>query len=239
MKLEQYLSNKKTAQSQTPQRIRCVRCLQPTAWCYCSLIQPFDSGIKFVILLHPLERRRRIATGRMSHLLLQNSLLIQGYKYTNDPKIDALIADPQYHCVLLCLGDNAKNLDVLSPEEKKDLCPDGKKLLVFVVDGTWGTASKTVRLSENLNQLPRICFSPVTPSMFRVRQQPQKNCYSTIEAIHRTIDLLGDSQGMDMQARIHDRLLSVFDAFVSKQVQYLKDLKERTGSLQYRRTYRK
>lgn len=240
MKISQYLEQKKNRLGiSQQQRIPCSTCLQPSGWCYCDQIQPFDSKITFAILLHPLERRRRIATGRMSHLLLKNSLLIQGYKYSDDSKVNALIENPSFHCVMLCLGENAKEIDKLSEIEKKQICPTGKKLLVFVVDGTWGTASKTVRLSENLNKLPRICFTPSTPSQFRVRQQPKENCYSTIEAIHQTIELLGSSQGFDIKSRDHDKLLSVFDSFVTKQVEYLQELKRKYGKLQYRRTIKK
>ena len=229
MKLAQYLAKKKKPSPQPPRRVQCSRCLQPKSWCYCADIDPFDCSICFVILLHPLERRRRIATGRMSHLLLKNSQMIQGYKYSGDEKVNALIRDPKYHCMVLCIGDKAIHIDRLSLEEKKEICPEGKRLLVFVVDGTWSTASKTIRLSDNLKDLPRICFSPDKPSNFRVRQQPNERCYSTIEAIHQTIELLGPSQGFNIQTRRHDRLLSVFDGFVTKQVNLMRRLKEQNG----------
>lgn len=191
--------------------------------------------MKFVVLLHPLERRRRIASGRMAHLLLKNSHIITGHNYTNDPNVHELLANSGYFPVVLCLGDNSKNLNLISEEEKKKLCPPDRKLLIFVVDGTWGTASKTVRLSKNLCSLPRISFTPSHPSMFRVRQQPQKNCYSTIEAIHQTIELLGNSQGFDIQTRVHDRLLHVFDSFVIQQLKHVESVKQRLGGLQYRK----
>src|SRR4051812_27006509 len=49
-------------------RTFCWDCRQPDFSCYCAWLKPFDPGIQFVILTHPVEYFRRIATGRMSHL---------------------------------------------------------------------------------------------------------------------------------------------------------------------------
>ena len=84
-----------------------------------------------------------------------------------------------------------------------------KTPLILVVDGTWNTARKMLRLSRNLHSVPRICFTPVRPSRFRVRKQPHPNCYSTIEAIHQTLELLGPSQGFDILTGRQSRLLRV------------------------------
>ena len=48
----------------------------------------------------------------------------------------------------------------------------------------------------NLGPLPRISFDPGEPSRFRGRKQPKPECLSTIEAIHRTIDLLPADAGV-------------------------------------------
>jgi len=232
--LKKYLERKELLKSQMPIfRVKCRKCLQPERWCYCSQIVPFNCNITFVILIHPLELRRRIASGRMSHLMLEDSHLILGHDYSDDIKINQLIADPRFYSLVLCMGGNATNLSLLTEEQKKDLRPVGKQLLIFVIDGTWNTAFKTVRLSKNLRSLPRISFTPKKPSVFRVRRQPHAHCYSTIEAIHETIDLLGSSQGFD--GRQHDQLLYVFDSFVRQQIKHIQDVKELTGTLNYRR----
>jgi hypothetical protein len=51
-----------------------------------------------------------------------------------------------------------------------------------------------------------------------VRKQPAQECYSTIEAIHHTIELLGPSCGFSVAQREHDRLLFIFDKMVSRQL---------------------
>jgi len=204
-------------------RTLCKVCVQPEFGCYCPQVKRFDPKIHFVVLIHPLEVKRRIATGRMSHLCLEGSNLIKGQDFTQDPLVNDLIADPQHHSVILYPGLHSKNLSTMNEFEKKTLIPSGKKLRVFVIDGTWATARKMTRRSENLKTLPRICFSPTTPSNFRVRKQPKPECYSTIEAIHHTIELLGESQNFPVQERSHDHLLSVFNYMVERQLHFIKE----------------
>lgn len=128
-----------------------------------------------------------------------------------------------YHSVILYPGPTSKNLTTMSDSEKETLFPKNKQLRIFVIDGTWATARKMTRQSENLKKLPRICFTPLNPSNFRVRKQPKVDCYSTIEAIHHTIELLGESQNFNVQERTHDKLLHVFDYMVERQLHFVKE----------------
>ena len=227
MNVAQYKLNQAQRLAEQPKyRVICEACDQPDFCCYCSQITAFDPQISFVVLIHPIEVKRRIATGRMSHLSLKNSYLIEGQDYSLNTKVNALLEDEDYHSVVLYPGVASQNLSTLSPVEKTKFFPKEKKLRIFVVDGTWATARKMMRLSENLKTLPRVCFSPDKPSNFRVRKQPHPQCYSTIEAIHHTIELVGDSQGFPVKDRLHDRLLRVFEYMVERQLQFIKVSKE-------------
>jgi DTW domain-containing protein YfiP len=91
------------------------------------------------------------------------------------------------------------------------------------VDGTWITARKTMQRSANLRNLPQICFDPPHPSRIRLRKQPKEYCFSTVEAIHHTIELLGVSFGFDTNSRRHDHLLEIFDQMVEQQIQLMQN----------------
>jgi DTW domain-containing protein YfiP len=199
-------------------RKNCSVCGFSKKTCYCHLIKSFDSKIIFAILIHKLEIERKIATGMLSHLILKNSYLVPGHDYTNDETVNQLIDNSQNHCVVLYPGDNSIDLSRLSNEEKTKIVPSGKQLVVIVIDGTWRTAKQTMRLSKNLAVLPKISFSHGAPSNFRVRKQPSSDFYSTVEAIHNTIELLEDSQGFNTGSREHDNLLEVFDYIVDTQI---------------------
>ena len=127
-------------------------------------------------------------------------------------------ADPAIYPVVLYPGPDAINLSMLSPDARADLFPTNKRLLMFVIDGTWRNARKMRRLSCNLKQLPQVCFTPQKPSAFLVRKQPRIECLSTIEAIHEVIDLLnGSTPGVEAD-RPQDNLLHVFHSMVRTQV---------------------
>lgn len=235
MKLQDYLEQKKRQGEALPvYRTLCTDCLQPSFSCYCGEIKRFDSKIDFVILIHPIEVKRRIATGRMSYLCLENSYLIKGQDYSQDETVNRLLQDPSRECMILYPGKTSINLTEHSSLERKALFKPEKRLTLFVVDGTWATAKKIMRQSQNLLNLPRICFSPEKPSTFRVRKQPNINYYSTLEAIHHTIDLIGDAKGFDVASRAHDNLRHVFDTMVERQLDFVKQADEKNDPRRYR-----
>lgn len=221
MNLEKYKQRREELQQAEPRyRVLCQQCMQPSFSCYCSLVQKFDPKVKFVILIHPIERRRRIATGRMAHLCLENSELITGQDYTYDQQVNKILTDSRYQAFVLYPGRNSVNLTEVSTTEKTKIFSPKKIPVVFVIDGTWNTARKTMRLSRNLNQLPRVCFTPPYQSQFRLRKQPRKECVSTIEAIHHFIELL-NTEGS------HKNLLYVFDKMVEKQIEFMGEVRDK------------
>jgi DTW domain-containing protein len=133
--------------------------------------------------------------------------------------VNALVRDPSLFPVVLYPGEGSTNLSELEPGARESLFPRDKELLVFVIDGTWITARKTMQRCPNLGSLPRVCFTPDRPSRFRVRRQPRPECYSTAEAIHQAIELLGPGQGFDLTSRRHDVLLEVFERMVDRHLE--------------------
>ncbi len=214
----------------------CWNCRQPNSVCYCSCIERFDPKIKFVILIHHVEERRRIATGRMSHLCLEESELIVGQDYSLNERVNDILDDTTLSPVILYPGKNSMDIsaDQSAPLISSIFRP-GKTPVVFVIDGTWATARKMIRQSQNLHSLPRIGFTPAAPSQFRVRKQPRKECYSTIEAIHQTIQILGPSVGFQIESRQHDNLLKVFSLLVETQIRFLQESFDNPKSSSYRR----
>jgi DTW domain-containing protein len=212
----------------------CTHCIQPEFSCYCRHIQTFDPGIQFVILIHPIEVRRRVATGRMSHLILKNSLLVSGQDFSQNQQVNDLTEDPQNQCVVLYPGGAAINLSTLELPDRRSLIEPNKNLVLFVVDGTWATAKKTLRQSENLRLLPRLCFDPEQPSRFRVRKQPRPGYLSTIEAIHQTLELLSPPAD-----RAHDKLLYAFDKMVERQLEFVERSRNNPEYCRYHRAKQK
>ena len=227
---------KQLEKSDSRQRLRCTDCFQAPQTCYCHLVHPIELNFKFVILIHPIEARKRVATGRMSHLCLKNSILLRGHNYSNHNTLNEILNDPDLYPVILHPGEPSKNMSTMSQAELKEICPKDKTLTIIVIDGTWATAKKMLKHSQNLINLPKICFTPDKPSNFRIRKQPHENCYSTIEAIHHVIELIGPSFDFDTSTRKHDGLLDVFNSMVEMQLDFIKRSDERLGPSRYRRS---
>lgn len=233
MNVESYNRLKRERALAVPRtREMCLECRQPSFGCYCAHVRRFDPGLQFVILIHPIEVKRRIATGRMSHLCLERSQLIEGQEYSTNDRVNAILANPRLQPFILYPGTEAKNLSRMNRAEKASLIEADREPVVFVIDGTWATARKMMR-SENLRKIPRICFSPGKPSAFRVRKQPAPGCVSTIEAIHETIEHFDGIAGVNVASRAHDALLDVFEVMVLRQLSYVKTLKT-TRQMNYR-----
>ena len=201
-------------------RAWCTRCRRPGVGCYCALIEPFDSLPRFVILSQPREAKHRLGTGRMAHLGLGNSLWFEGVDFSQHHQVNREIADPGNAPMLLFPSRQAVNLSKLPLTERQQLTANPPVPVVFVLDGTWKSVRKMMRLSDNLRQLPTICFQPSTPSAYGFRREPRPECYSTIEAIHHVIELFNGGATEDVAARRHDRLLKPFHFMVATQLSY-------------------
>ena len=195
----------------------CFTCLRTPENCYCEHVRRFDPKIRFVILLHSRENQKHIATGRLAHLCVERSEVILGYDNSREDRVNELLVEPGTLKAILYPGETSINLSVLTPIARATLFPPEKELVLFVVDGTWTTARKTMSNCENLRALPRLSFDVPAPSRIRLRQQPAPHCITTAEAIHHTIELLGSARGFDTGSRVHDALLASQEAMVSKQ----------------------
>lgn len=126
----------------------CYRCFRPKSNCLCPYIHEADTGVKFVILMHPKEAfHQRTGTGRLAQLALQESEIIIGIDFSGNERLNKLLGDPHYYPVMLYPGVDAYTSD--SPLLRQQV-GKGRRLLVVVVDATWFLAAKMVRLSRNL-----------------------------------------------------------------------------------------
>jgi DTW domain-containing protein YfiP len=181
----------------------CTRCRRPTSTCYCEALPAIPTKTRVVFLQHPRERKVAIGTARMAHLALPNSEFHQGVDFSEDARIQQLLADP------------TANLAVLFPSEgaqEPASFRDGPPLSLIVVDGTWTTAKKVLQRNPALLRLPRIGLKPSKPGNYRIRKEPEEHCLATIEAV---VEVLGQLEGDP--ARFQP-MISAFDRMVDTQI---------------------
>ncbi|MGE4233973.1 MAG: tRNA-uridine aminocarboxypropyltransferase [Bacteriovoracia bacterium] len=216
MNLAQYkeqkeLRYKKAKETLSELRNPCPKCRKAQNTCYCSLIEPIKTSAQFVILIHPKENKNTIGTGRLTHLSITNSHLIEGVDYSHDQRVNQILANTKNECVVLYPSADAIDISQ-SIKPLDDLRQKGKNLVIFVLDGTWYYAKKMLKVSKNLKKLPRVCFNPPNPSIYKIRRQPGRICFSTVEAVSFISSKMGDPG--------HERLIKVFESMIDQQLSY-------------------
>lgn len=176
---------------------------------------------RFILLMHPKEfRREKAGTGRLTHLSLPNSEIVQGVEFDRSPRIQALLNDPSLQVVLLYPGVEAVNLSS-EGADVRTLIPEGRTVVVLVLDATWSCARKLLKLSPSLQRLPRIMFTPSAPSRFVIKQQPMLGCLSTLESVHEVLQAL-DARGVEKYER-PTQLLELFSTMQQFQIECAED----------------
>lgn len=198
----------------------CPTCHKAARTCYCQHIRPFATGPRFVLLIHPRESRRRVGTGRLTHLCIRNSSLIEGIDFTRDPAVNALLADPANWPVVLYPGPDALDVGAGGAGRLESVVPPGRRLVVFVIDGSWATAKRMLRESANLRPLPQVRFTPPGRSIYQIRRQPDDACLSSLEAVHHLIGLLNASPRWRSEPG-HDNLIDVFRHMIDQQLGFV------------------
>lgn len=194
-------------------RAKCYTCYRPMSSCMCSHVKPVATNTKFIILMHPKEfKKTKNGTGRLTHLSLPNSEIYIDVDFTDHTAINALINDPSNLCYVLYPGKNSVNLNT----QKIDT--DGKQLVIFIIDSTWPCSVKILRLSHNLQQLPKLSFTHSKTSQFQIKEQPADFCLSTIESTLTILELL-NMQGVEsIQPESLEHFLDPFLSMVDHQL---------------------
>ncbi|WP_345785729.1 tRNA-uridine aminocarboxypropyltransferase [Pelagicoccus sp. SDUM812002] len=155
----------------------------------------------------------KLNTGRLTHHCLAESELIVGDRFDENESVQALIDDPKNYPVLLFPGKEARDLSK-GELQAEDL--SGRRLVVFLLDGTWRMVRPMLRFSECLQRLPRVMFSNAHPSRYVIKRQPEAGCLSTLEAAHELLIAL-ERSGLDEYAE-PEQMLDLFAEMQAFQV---------------------
>jgi DTW domain-containing protein len=155
----------------------CPRCLFQRRVCLCADIPVVPTRTHVVIVRHHSERHRSSNSGRLAHMALPNSELIDhggalGVAVLPD-LADAWLLYPQ--------GEPVHELAV-PPRQ------------LVVLDATWSQARRMYRKLAALRGLPILRLPAVTTPVARMRESPAPDRVSTIEAIAHALRMIeGDA----------------------------------------------
>lgn len=197
----------------------CLVCNRARKTCFCKYAKPFQTRTRFVILMHPKEfKRQRTGTGRVTNLSLIGSKIFVGDDFTHHTELNAMLADAALQPFLLFPGADAINLS----SDPLPITSENQVPLVIILDATWQSARKMLRLSQNLTLLPRITFGYEAASRFVIKRQPYLQALSTIEAVYHVLQNL-ERMGHERLESRHEALIETLNAIVDFQLRCAAD----------------
>jgi DTW domain-containing protein len=172
---------------------------------------------RLLLLTHPKEyRRQRTGTGRLAAVNLANCEIVPGLAFDGNPRVRAILGDPEQAAFLLYPSPGAIDLGEAAGQARLASLVGGRSLAVFLIDSTWSCSHAVLRESRAVAALPRLAFVPSQKSRWIIKRQPRETCLSTIEAIH---ELLGALEAAGLESYPDKgRLLRAFAAMQEYQI---------------------
>ncbi|MDA3947072.1 MAG: DTW domain-containing protein [Helicobacteraceae bacterium] len=201
-------------------RGKCYHCYRPLSSCMCAHVKPVQTNTKFVILMHPKEFQKvKNGTGHLTHLSLPNSALYIGVDFRDNKQVNALLEDEKNLCMVLYPDEKSHNLN------KENIPVEGRQLVIFIIDATWSTAIKLLKVSTNLQALPKLSFTHTKSSQFQIKEQPEEYCLSTIESTLTILELLNKHHMEAIEKESFESFLDPFKAMIEYQIACISESK--------------
>jgi DTW domain-containing protein YfiP len=163
--------------------------------------------------MHPKEFQKvKNGTGHLTHLSLPNSELYIGVDFREHKRVNALLHDNSKLCYVLYPGEDSLHLN----EQKIER--EGRELVIFIIDATWSTALKLLKVSTNLRALPKLSFTHTKSSQFQIKQQPEEAYLSTIESTLTILELLNGHKMESIEECAFEHFLDPFKAMIAYQI---------------------
>jgi DTW domain-containing protein YfiP len=185
------------------------------------MIRSFTSYADFALIVHPREARSTVGTAWILRRSISNLKWFEsnGLELDTDPDLIKLLNNRETVPLLLFPGPQAFNLNQITNETWNNLVSDTQRPLFIVIDSTWTQAHIILKRSVLLRSLPRVSFEATHQSEYGFKTQPNPACLSTLEGVHRVIEILAARNwGPLPSGREHDHMLDIFRAMVKFQL---------------------
>ncbi|HBW07452.1 MULTISPECIES: tRNA-uridine aminocarboxypropyltransferase [Stutzerimonas stutzeri subgroup] len=181
---------------------RCERCRVPFSHCLCPWLPTIESDCGVCLLMHDIEPLKPSNTGWLIADVVRDTFAFTWQRTGVDPRLLALLADPQWQPLVIFPGEYAESRRVVEQVEREN----AKRPLFVLLDATWTEARKMFRKSPYLDGLPVLSLRPEALSRYRLRRSTRSDHLCTAEVAALCLDLAGDSAA----ANTLDALLDVF-----------------------------
>jgi len=167
--------------------------------------------------MHPKEyRKEKSGTGHITSLQLEKSEIIVGVDFTNNKRVNEILANEKSCSFLLYPEKDNFNFSIRKSAEINAIM--GNNPHIFILDDTWPCARKMLKLSKNLQKLKRVSFDNKIKSKFIIKQQPESLCLSTIESVYTVLNLLKERDFEECETK---NFLIPFEKMIEYQLEYV------------------
>lgn len=175
---------------------RCTRCLFQQRVCLCAQIPRIETQTRIVIIRHHLEKWRSSNSGRLAHMALVNSEIVE-HGGAGGPVVLPPLLEGSW---------------LVYPEgEPRQVAPEPPPRQLVFLDATWSQARRMFRKISALRGLPILRLPDAPMRAARLRESPGEGRVSTIEAIARALRLIeGEGPAAPLE--------TLFDLAVSRAV---------------------
>lgn len=180
----------------------CQQCGYILKRCICDLLIPtIDNNLKIIILRDKSEIQHAKNTASLLPLIFDNATIYDG---SIEQLNQALTKEPLEHAALLYPDDNALLLERASSSEL------GRIKSIIVLDGSWKKAYKIYQSLPALRLLPKVSFTSVPKTRYKIRATNLEYSLSTFEATVLALNLV---EKIDSSTAF-----DFFDAFINRQL---------------------
>ncbi|XP_069694823.1 tRNA-uridine aminocarboxypropyltransferase 2 isoform X2 [Periplaneta americana] len=167
----------------------CNTCRRPATVCWCAFLpaSPLDTQCRVIILQHPAEQRRCLATVPMLALGLApgKCLIFRGKRFpqVRHEGLEEILEAP--NSILVYPSNNAVTLEELPPVSETT-----GPYNFILIDGTWPQAKAIYHSTPLLHKLRQIKLVTGNTSEYVIRTQPTDGCLSTLETVAEVLAVI-------------------------------------------------
>jgi DTW domain-containing protein YfiP len=183
-------------------RATCLECFRPRSLCFCSYTPELHTRTRVVIVQHPREQFHSLGTARLIERSLRNSEVVRGSLGQLKQKLPQALSRAERPSLVFPSEDA---VDV------RELRGDSMPGSLVLLDGTWPQAKAILRSLPELDLLPKVQFTPLLASNYRIRRPPRAEYLSTLESIAEVLDVLEPTAESG-------RLRALFQRFIDENI---------------------
>lgn len=158
---------------------RCSNCWLRSGFCVCGALPKVEPKTQLLLVRHVREAEKSTGTARVASLSIPSLKL---FEFNDDPELCDATLKPHVDGAWILFPD----VDADAPKAPAGQSP---KTLV-VLDGTWRQTRRMLKKLPSLQSLPRFTLPAKEAAPLRLRESPDPEARSTLEAIADALDVL-------------------------------------------------